>query len=125
MTVARHEVPGKRLPKEPSRRVRYERALLIPEIVLVESASRRMFELLFDVMDSVPEHIDFLCFHNPNFVISILQSPNRSARTCKNQTVPYGTAPFGVARSRHFVPGYDRTVPPGQKPFAYGKASLS
>src|ERR1700735_2179560 len=63
MTVARHEGLGKRLPKEPSRRVRYERALLIPEIVLVESASRRMFELLFDVMDPVPEHIDFLCFH--------------------------------------------------------------
>ena len=25
--------------------------------------------------------------------------------------------------SRHFVPGYDRTVPPGQKPFAYPSAS--
>ena len=56
MTVARHEVPGKRLPQEPSRRVRYERALLIPEIVLVESASRRMFELLFDVMDPFLTH---------------------------------------------------------------------
>jgi hypothetical protein len=31
MSVARHEVPGKRPPKEPSRRVRYDRAQLIPE----------------------------------------------------------------------------------------------
>src|ERR1700719_794909 len=30
LIVARHEVPGKRQPKEPSRRVRYDRAQLIP-----------------------------------------------------------------------------------------------
>jgi hypothetical protein len=35
MIVAWHEVPGKRTSKEPSRRVRYERALLIPEFFLV------------------------------------------------------------------------------------------
>ena len=119
MTVARHEVPGKRLPKEPSRRVRYERALLIPEIVLVESASRRMFELLFDVMDPVPEHTDFLCFHiqtlsfqycNHRIEVRALQESDRT----------YGTPPFGGAIPRHFVPGFDRTVPPGQKPFADG-----
>ena len=34
--VAWHEVPGKRPPKEPSRRVRYDRAQLIPEVFLVE-----------------------------------------------------------------------------------------
>jgi hypothetical protein len=28
---------------------------------------------------------------------------------------------FEAAIPRHFVPGYDRTVPPGQKPFAHGK----
>ena len=39
--VAWHEVPGKRPPKEPSRRVRYDRTQLIPEVFLVESASRR------------------------------------------------------------------------------------
>ena len=39
--VAWHEVPGKRPPKEPSRRVRYDRAQLIPKVFLVESASRR------------------------------------------------------------------------------------
>jgi hypothetical protein len=61
--VAWHEVPGKRGPKDPSRRVRYDRAQLIRRSSLVESASRRttpdrsgtkcpmMFELLFDVMD--------------------------------------------------------------------------
>jgi hypothetical protein len=31
-----------------------------------------------------------------------------------NQTVPYGTALFDGG-PRHFVPSYDRTVPPGQK----------
>ena len=39
--VAWHEVPGKCPPKEPSRRVRYDRAQLIPEVFLVEIASRR------------------------------------------------------------------------------------
>jgi hypothetical protein len=28
---------------------------------------------------------------------------------------------FGWRCPRHFVPGYDRTVPPGQKPFAHSK----
>ena len=36
LIVARHEVPGKRPSKEPSRRVRYDRAQLIPEVFLVE-----------------------------------------------------------------------------------------
>jgi hypothetical protein len=39
--VAWHEVPGKRARKDPSRRVRYDRAQLIPEVFLVEGASRR------------------------------------------------------------------------------------
>src|ERR1700722_12025474 len=34
--VAWHEVPGRRPSKEPSRRVRYDRARLIPEVSLVE-----------------------------------------------------------------------------------------
>jgi hypothetical protein len=40
MIVARPGVPGKRPEKEPSRRVRYDRALLIPEVFLVKSAFR-------------------------------------------------------------------------------------
>jgi hypothetical protein len=51
MIVARHQVPGKRPLKEPSRRVRYDRALPIPGFFLEKSASVRMFEQLFDVMD--------------------------------------------------------------------------
>jgi hypothetical protein len=68
MIVARHEVPGKRPPpKEPSRRVRHERVLLIPEI---SSSSKA------------------------RSVLTSPQSPNQCAYTCKNQTVPYGTAPL-------------------------------
>jgi hypothetical protein len=36
------------------------------------------------------------------------------AHTCTNQTVPYGTVLLGDV-SRHFVPGYDQAIPPGQK----------
>ena len=40
--VAWHEVPGKSVTsKEPSRRVRYDRVRLIPEVFLVEIISRR------------------------------------------------------------------------------------
>jgi hypothetical protein len=48
MIVAWHAVPGKRPPKGPSRRVRYDRAPLILEVFIVEA---RMFELLIDVMN--------------------------------------------------------------------------
>ena len=43
------------------------------------------------------------------------------AHTCTNHTVPYGTALSGRRCPRHFVPGYDRTVPPGH--FATGFSS--
>jgi hypothetical protein len=33
-------------------------------------------------------------------------------------TVPTGRG-LSASLSRHFVPGYDQPVPPGQKPFAY------
>jgi hypothetical protein len=65
--VAWHEVPGERVPsKDPSRRVRYDRAPRIPEIFLVEMCAvfltkgeilflkgscPMMFELLLDGMD--------------------------------------------------------------------------
>jgi len=39
------------------------------------------------------------------------------AQACANHTVPYGTVLLDGAGPRHFVPGYDRTVPPGRKPF--------
>jgi hypothetical protein len=40
-------------------------------------------------------------------------NPRIGARTGANQTVPYGTALLRSRCARHFVPGYDRTVPPG------------
>jgi hypothetical protein len=33
-----------------------------------------------------------------------------------HQTVPYGTALLRGRCPRHFVPGYDRTIPPGLAP---------
>jgi hypothetical protein len=94
MIVAGHEVPEKRPPKEPSRRVRYDRARLIPEVFLVESAFRIDVRAAVRCDGTFPEHIDLFCFRIRNFVIAILQSPNRSAHTGKNQTVPYGTGLF-------------------------------
>ena len=56
------------------------------------------------------------------FCISKFRHSNHSNRfthplTCTNHTVPYGTAVLDGRRPRHFVPGYDRTVPPGLSPF--------
>jgi hypothetical protein len=42
--------------------------------------------------------------------------PRESDRTLRDGT-------FRWRCPRHFVPGYDRTVPPGQKPFAHCKVS--
>jgi hypothetical protein len=79
MIVARHEVPGKRPPKEPSRRVRYDRAPLI----FSSKAFRTDVRAAVRCDGPFPEHIDFFCFHVRNFVIPILHSPNRSAHTCR------------------------------------------
>jgi hypothetical protein len=45
--------------------------------------------------------------------------------TGANQTVPYGTGQLRWGCSRHFVPRYDRTVPPGlkAKPLRRNKSS--
>jgi hypothetical protein len=72
MIVARHEAPGKRPLKEPSRRVRYDRTLLIPEVLLVESASSSDVRAALRCDEPFPEHIDFFCFHIRSFVIPIL-----------------------------------------------------
>jgi len=40
-----------------------------------------------------------------------------------DHTVPYGTVLFGGRCSRHFVPGYDRSVPPGRNTLRRGKIS--
>jgi hypothetical protein len=117
MIVARHEVPGKRPPKEPSRR---DGMIGRCESRRSSSSKGGVGTFRTDVRAAVrcdepfPDYIDFFCCYIRNFVIPILQSPNRGAHICKNQTVPYGTALFEGAIPRHFVPGYDRTVPPGQ-----------
>jgi hypothetical protein len=85
MIVARYEVPGKRPLKEPSRRVRYDRALLIPEVFLVESAFRA--DVRCD--GPFPEHLDFFCFTSET---SSLQYCNHrvEVRTPASQTYPTG-----------------------------------
>ena len=50
--------------------------------------------------------------------VSVLSQSSSSSSFVLDRTVPYGTGSFGWRFSRHFVPGYDRTVPPGQ--FATG-----
>src|SRR5580692_8628820 len=74
MIVARHDVPGSVPPKEPSRRVRYDRAANPGGV----PRRKRPSVLMFDVMDAFL-NTDFFCFHIRNVVIPILQSPNRSA----------------------------------------------
>jgi hypothetical protein len=47
-----------------------------------------------------------------------LSTRNTSGRgSAPDHTVPYGTVLWGWGCSRHFVPGNDRTVPPGLSPF--------
>jgi hypothetical protein len=99
MIVARHEVPGKASSKEPSRRVRYDREQLIPELFLVEMCALSVF-------------------HSRSFATPIIESClhlQESDRTLRDGS-------FGWLCPRHFVPGYNRTVPPGQKPFTQGLA---
>jgi hypothetical protein len=38
-------------------------------------------------------------------------------RSAPDHTVPYGTVILRQGYTRHFVPGYDRAVPPGLSPF--------
>ncbi len=54
-----------------------------------------MFELVSDVMDRFLNTNISSVRTLRNLVTPILQSPNRSAHTGKNQTVPYGTVHSG------------------------------
>jgi len=74
-----------------------------------------IFELRLDVIDRLLKQIiqhKFFGFCIRNSGTSI------GAHTRANHTVPYGTALLRWRCPRHFVPGYDRTVPPGH--FATG-----
>jgi hypothetical protein len=80
------------------------------------------FEAVFDVMDRFLRHTVSPVFRSET---SSLRPSNRGVPTCKNQTVLYGTALLGWRCSRHFVPGYDRTVAPGQNHSPIGGFALS
>jgi hypothetical protein len=91
MIVARHEVPGRRPPQ--NRPVGYGmiQAQIIPEASWLKRPTEcpMTFKLLFDVMDRLLNHTVSPVFTSET---SSLRSSNRGAHTCKNQTVPYGTA---------------------------------
>ncbi len=63
-----------------------------------------MFTLLFDLRDRFLNTWISSVLTAETSSLQYFKSPNRSARAGKNQTVPYGTIPWGGD-----VPGYDRT----------------
>ncbi len=99
--VAWHEVPGKRPPKELSRRT--TSILAWHECpMMFEVMDRFLNTLIFSVLTSETSSPQYF-----NHRIEV-RTPARIRL--------YPTGRFlEVAVSRHFVPGYDRTVPPGKK----------
>jgi hypothetical protein len=104
--VAWHEVPGKAcLGKEPSRRVRYDRAHLIPEVFLVEMCavfSLKRLNTLLERFVSDDCHgkncIVGAKWHNINLKRFTIARSNRiDAHTDTDHTVPYGTTFWGGA----------------------------
>ena len=71
-----------------------------------------MFELLLDLTDRFLNLRDT----NAECAIALRAHLHESYRTLRDGC-------FGWHGPRHFVPGYDRTVPPGRKPFAQRRAS--
>jgi len=53
----------------------------------------------------------------PPLAVRSHRSQRATAWSAPDHTVPYGTVLLGWGCSRHFVPGYDRTVPPGLSSF--------
>jgi hypothetical protein len=96
------------------RRVRYDREHLIPEVYLVEMRRPKAFS---NIRDSGPKHLPSYS----KFRHSIIESARTPAQIkpyptpalSKRQRVEWGTDLLGWLCPRHFVPGYDRTVPPG------------
>jgi hypothetical protein len=120
-----------RAPKDPSRRVRYDRAQLIPEVFLVESAPRRTtpivawHEMPDDVRTAVrcdgpfPEHINFFYFHGRNFVTpitSITESRcthlQESYRTLRDGFLGVAMSQALRARLRSHGPSGTKTIRP-------------
>jgi hypothetical protein len=65
----------------------------------------------FDVLDRILNKWIFFSFHIRNFVTPIIEL-RCAHRQESDRTLRDGS--FEVVMSRHFVPGYDRTVAPGQ-----------
>src|SRR5580704_18130098 len=98
------------------------------QIFFLKGSCPMMFELLLDVMDR------FLNLRDTNAECAIALLPSKSfgnfrhsnhrigAHTSTNHTVPYGTVLLVWRCPRHFVPGYDRTVPPGAVGLPIGSA---
>src|SRR6202453_5117635 len=76
-------------PKEPSRRARYDQAQTLSQRYLASKGA--------PCFSRKANHFNHRIGAHPG----------------ANQTVPYGTALLRWRCPRHFVPGYDRTVPPG------------
>jgi hypothetical protein len=78
-----------------------------------------MLESCSSMWWTFPETHSFSCFHIRNFVTPIIESRcahlQESDRTLRDGS-------FGWRCPRHFVPGYDRTVPPGQSHSPIGAA---
>jgi hypothetical protein len=114
MIVARYEVPGKRPPKEPSRRVRYDRALLIPEVFFIESAFRT------DVRSDgpFPEHIDSSVFTSETSSFRYGNYPIEVRTPARIRPYPTGRLFWGGdsqalrARLRSICPSRTKTIRP-------------
>ena len=140
MIVARHEVPRKRHSKEPSRRVRYDRTQLIPQVFLVRNVRCVSFGRLNTLRQVLSPMMFERCYaglrgdghglRRRQFlrgIISILLrdtafrnllSPIFESVCTRARIIPYPTGRLFWDRcSRHFVPGYDHAVPPGRNTF--------
>ena len=121
MIVAWHEVP-RSAPPQKSRPVGYGMiragvrtdSKIGGEISNAVSLSR---------MEMVPKCLSRRVFSLPKETRRIFRREKPVGSAAPDHTVPYGTGSFEGRFPRHFVPGYDQPVSPGQKPFAHRRTS--
>ena len=125
--VAWHEVPGT-TPPQKSRPVGYGvirpgvRTDWSDEISNTKTEKFMLYDLfqqtVYDIEPQLEYHRtpifqeEYLALRNTAHI----STRNTSGFAAPDHTVPYGTVLSGWRCPRHFVPGYDRAVPPGQKP---------
>ncbi len=121
--VAWHEVAGKRPSKEPSRRVRYERAQLIPRSSSSKSATRMTIPIVawHEIPDDLrldgtfPKNLQFVCSHLRNSVApetSIIES--KCGTSARIRPYPTGRL-FGVGMSQALRARLRSCCPSGRK----------